>query len=115
MVNQLRRKSAVDRFAGLAGLESRGESMMMRLRVEAAGNGLHPSETVVLVRTVDGTERLVVSRQSISNNSIEIGWPIRTRDESYLVELPRETQSGAWRVWVAKNQVSIPEEERMRA
>jgi len=114
MVNQLRRKWANRRF-GVAGHQIRGEIVVMRLKVETAGSGLHPSETVVVVRTTDGTERLVVSRQSISNNSIEIGWPIRTRDDSFLVELPRETQSGAWRVWVAKDEVTIPKEERLRA
>jgi hypothetical protein len=88
---------------------------MMRLRVEPIGNGLHPNEAVVAVQTTTGKERLVVPRQSISNNSIEIGWPIRTKDDCFLIELPRETQSGAWRVWVPRNQVSESEEERMRA
>ena len=86
---------------------------MMRLRVEQVGNGLHPNETVVAVRTTTGRERLVVPRQSISNDSIEIAWPIRIKDDAFLIELPRETQSGAWRVWVPKTQVS--EEQRMRA
>jgi hypothetical protein len=88
---------------------------MMRLKVVTAGNGLHPNETVVIVQTMNGTERLVVPRQSIGNNSIEIGWPVRARDDSFLVELPRETQSGAWRVWVPKNEVINSAEERMRA
>lgn len=88
---------------------------MMRLKVEPVGKGLHPNEVVVAVTTTTGTERLVVPRLSIVNNSIEIAWPIRTNtaDGSTLVELPRETQSGAWRVWVPKGQTF--EEERMRA
>jgi hypothetical protein len=87
---------------------------MMRLKVVQIGKGLHPNEAVVAVTTTSGTERLVVPRQSISNDSVEIGWPIRVKDgELYLIELPRETQSGAWRVWVPKNQIF--EEERLRA
>jgi hypothetical protein len=99
----------------LARNSKNGRTAMMRLKVATAGNGLHPNEAVVIVRTTSGAERLVVPRQSIFNNSIEIGWPIRTRDDSFLVELPRETQSGAWRVWVPKDEVIIPTEERMRA
>lgn len=85
---------------------------MMRLKVAQLGNGLHPNEVVVGIQTPAGMERLVVSRQSIANNSVEIGWPIRTKEDLYLIELPRETQSGAWRVWVHKNQVLEPELKR---
>lgn len=86
---------------------------MMRLKVEQIGKGLHPNEAVVAITTTTGTERLVVPRQSISGDSIEVAWPIRTKEDgSALVELPRETQSGAWRVWVPRGQFY---EERLRA
>jgi len=87
---------------------------MMLLRVETIGNGLHPNEVVVAIKTTTARERLVVPRQSIINDAIEIGWPIRIKDETFLVELPRETQTGGWRVWVPQNQV-FESEERMRA
>jgi hypothetical protein len=86
---------------------------MMRLLVEEVGSGLHPSEAVVIVKTVDGAERLTVSRRSISENSITIGWPLGEDGDRKLVELPRETQSGAWRVWV--NNTEVKEQERQRA
>jgi len=86
----------------------------MRLRVEPVGKGLHPNEMVVAVRTTTGIERLVVPVQSIAKNSIEIAWPIRRKDEAFLIEFPRETQSGAWRAWVHRDQLT-EEEERMRA
>lgn len=86
---------------------------MMRLKVTEAGKSLHPSEAVVTVNTGDGQERLVVSRRSIKQDSISIGWPLGQNDALVLVELPRETQSGAWRVWVPKDEIF--EEERMRA
>jgi hypothetical protein len=89
---------------------------MMRLKVEEVGRGLHPNETVVAVKGSDGLERLVVPRQSIADGSIEIGWPIRANStgDLFLIELPRETQSGAWRVWVPRSQI-FEEKERMRA
>ena len=85
----------------------------MRLLVDEIGKGLHPSEILVAVRTVDGTHRLVVSNRAISQKSISVGFPVGERTDAVLVELPRETQSGAWRVWVPKDQ--LIEEERMRA
>jgi len=84
----------------------------MRLTVAEVGNGLHPSEAVVAVKTVDGQERITLSRKSISHGSVEIGWPLRENGDQVLVELPRETQSGAWRVWVSRNQISEPELRR---
>lgn len=87
---------------------------MMRLKIEEIGKGLHPSETVVSMKTADGIQRLVVSKRSIQNNSIPVGYPLGEKENSVLVELPRETQTGAWRVWVNKDQL-IEVEERMRA
>ncbi|MBI5128078.1 MAG: hypothetical protein HZA66_01430 [Rhodopseudomonas palustris] len=86
---------------------------MMRLMVEKVGSGLHPSEVVVSVKTVSGSQRLIVSQRSLVENSISVGFPIGESQDATLVELPRETQSGAWRVWVPKDQLF--EEERMRA
>lgn len=89
---------------------------MMRLLVETVGAGLHPNEAIVSISTMNGRrERLIVPKQSITENAIEIGWPIRAKGNYYLVELPRETQSGAWRVWTPKDQVFEVEAERMRA
>jgi hypothetical protein len=87
---------------------------MMRLIVEEVGKGLHPNEAVVAVKTAGGAERLVVARRSIQNKSIQIGWPLGEKENFVLVELPRETQTGAWRVWVNKDQL-IEAEERIRA
>jgi hypothetical protein len=87
---------------------------MMRLKVEKISEGLHPSEAVVLVKTSTGSERVVVSNRSIEGDSIPVGWPLGTQNQTSLVELPRETESGAWRVWVPSDQL-IEIEERMRA
>ena len=83
----------------------------MNLMVEEVGRGLHPNEAVIAVRTESGVDRLVVPRQAIVGGLLQVGYPIKTRGEFYLIERPRETQSGAWRVWVPKSQF-VPERQR---
>jgi hypothetical protein len=75
----------------------------MRLKVKEEGRALHPNEVVVSVPTKQGVERLVVHRRSLEDGALEIGYPILTEGDQYLVELPRETMRGLWRVWVAKS------------
>jgi hypothetical protein len=82
---------------------------MMRLLVQEVGSGLHPSEAVVIIKTIKGEERLIVSKRSISKGSIQVGWPLRMDGDDLLIELPRETQAGAWRVWVNRAQLTEPE------
>lgn len=78
----------------------------MWIRVQDLGQGQHPSEQVVGVLTSDGTvERVIVDRRSLDNGAIEIGYPVGFKDDSYLVELPRETMRGQWRVWMPRNNV----------
>lgn len=82
---------------------------MYRLRVATVGNGLHPTEVVVAVITDQGTVNLVIDRESLTGNHIEIGCPVASRDGHVLVELPRETTSGQWRVWVKKDAIKEKE------
>jgi hypothetical protein len=77
----------------------------MRLKIQDQSPGLHPNEVVVRLKTNDGIERLVVHRKSIKNDGVDIGYPISDDQDSYLIELPREAQSGTWRVWVSKDLV----------
>jgi hypothetical protein len=89
---------------------------MMRVRVREIGRGLHPSEAVVEIRTVGGSERLVVDRKSVQKETIFVGWrPIAEKRGQWLIELPRETMSGTWRVWVKQNEIVPDEREAMRA
>ena len=75
----------------------------MRVKVQDIKQGLHPNERIVGLATEAGAERLVVHMRSLQNDTLNVGYPIAERDDQYLVELPRETLSGAWRVWVSKN------------
>ncbi|RWQ65430.1 hypothetical protein [Mesorhizobium sp.] len=72
----------------------------MRVKVKTLGSGGHPSEVMVSVKTMEGEERLVVSRRAVESDTLDIGYPINHSDQKYLVELPRETLKGSWRVWV---------------
>jgi hypothetical protein len=81
------------------------EEDAMRVKIQDKSPGLHPSEVVVGLRTDEGIERLVVHKRSIKDDGLDIGYPISDKQNQYLIELPRETQSGAWRVWVNKDQV----------
>lgn len=75
----------------------------MRLKVEAVSGGLHPRESVVIIQTAQGRQALSVDPRSIKDGSIEVGTPISKHKNYFLVELPVETDSGAWRVWVDEN------------
>lgn len=76
----------------------------MRVKVEEVGKGLHPSEVVVQIQTVEGApERLVIDRRSIVDGAIEVGYPVNRNNGYYLIELPRETIGGSWRVWISKD------------
>jgi hypothetical protein len=78
----------------------------MKIRAQKIANGLHPSEVVVAVATTSGQESLVVNSRSFTGDSLEIGYPINQERNNYLVELPHETESGSWRVWVSDTELT---------
>jgi len=73
--------------------------------VKLSGNiedGLIPAEKIVRVEDADGaTEEITVSTGSISDNRL-VASVIGTEGDRVLVELPRESASGRWRMWVNK-------------
>ena len=74
----------------------------MRLRVEHLADGPGPGEVVIAVTTVSGSkEQVVVHRTAVEKDTIEIGYPIHRSKHRSLVELPRESASGKWRLWVS--------------
>ena len=82
---------------------------MYRLRVATVGGGLHPTEVIVAVNTDQGQVKLVIDKESLIDDFIEVGYPVANREGQLLVELPRETTSGQWRVWVKKDAVKEKE------
>ena len=87
---------------------------MAKVKVAEVGGALHPSEVVVALKTISGTENLVIDRRSLQADAISVGFPIRQEGDKFLIELPRESQSGAWRVWVEENQL-VDTKERLSA
>ena len=72
----------------------------MRLRVKEITDGPGPGEVLVEVITSTGKEQVVIHRASIEGSTIEVGFPIHRHEQRALVELPRESATGRWRVWV---------------
>jgi len=67
--------------------------------------GLIPSERVVRFESYDaGREEVAVSERHIEGGALLVS-EIGTDGEKVLVELPRESSSGRWRVWVRTNQI----------
>ena len=77
--------------------------MLIRCReVTQAG----PAEAVVEIATRDGSEEVVIQRRFVKAGMLEVG-NVLTRDGKFsLVELPRETTSGKWRIWVPQDEVT---------
>jgi hypothetical protein len=88
---------------------------MMRLKVEKVGEGLHPSEIVVSVKGKEGPVSLVLDPSIMfEDGTVNVGWPVATNGNFFLIELPRETMNGSWRIWVPSDELR-GEEERKRA
>ncbi len=78
---------------------------MYRLRVKTVREGLHPTEVVIAIDTDRGLVNLVIDKESLIEELIDVGYPVAKRKGQTLVELPRETTSGQWRVWVSDDTV----------
>ena len=77
--------------------------MLVRCREVMKGPG--PSEVVIELNTSKGPEEVIVYNNSVVDGNLEIGQVIGAQKGYSLVELPRETSSGLWRVWVQDQDV----------
>jgi len=67
--------------------------------------GLMPDERIAQIETSDGMSEVVaVSAHNIHNNKL-MAFEIGRREGNVLVELPRESTSGRWRIWVKESAV----------
>jgi hypothetical protein len=86
------------------GISDKEGDSMCKIHCEI-GEGLIPSEKTVLIKGADGrTEEVAVSQDQIKGNLLlasEIG---RSGDQ-VLIELPRESAAGRWRIWVSLDQL----------
>jgi hypothetical protein len=75
----------------------------MRIKFNNRRDGPIPSETVVTIPTVSGTEDVIVHQSQVDASTVEVGFIREKEDGSLLIELPRETMSGRWRVSVPRS------------
>jgi hypothetical protein len=74
---------------------------MHLVKISIVTDGPGPSEKVVGVPTTDGSEEVVLHASALMGDRIEVGVLGFAEDgKRALVELPRESVSGRWRVWV---------------
>jgi hypothetical protein len=57
---------------------------------------------------------MVLDERSLQKDTIEVGFPITQHNNLRLIELPAETASGTWRVWVDESQL-IPDRPHQEA
>ena len=76
----------------------------MRLRINRLVEVPGPGEVVVGVTTITGTiEQVVVHVAGMMGDTIDVGHPLASGEEQQLIELPRESTSGKWRLWVPQS------------
>lgn len=72
----------------------------MKLKCTDISFGPTPYEAVVTIGTIDGgSEQLVVDRSLVGDGSLDVA-PVHRNNGHVLVELPRESATGRWRVWI---------------
>jgi hypothetical protein len=82
------------------------EESNMELKVSKAGAGLYPQEVAVNIQSIDGLKTMLIDERAMTGQGVGIGAPITSNaNGEYLVELPRETMNGEWRVWVNRDQL----------
>lgn len=79
----------------------------MKLKVDEIKPGISYSERVAYILNSEGVrEEVFVSERSVVDGKL-LSVHIMDDGDTSLVELPRETSSGAWRVWVHKDRVEF--------
>ena len=73
----------------------------MRINCKLLMDGPGPSDAIVSIRTVnDHEEEVVVYKGLLHNGFLEVGPVLHRGEGRALIELPRESTSGQWRIWV---------------
>ena len=75
----------------------------MRLKCNVLMRGPGPSETTVAITTADGEEEVVVDAALIHEGQLQVRRVLEKTKDQLLIELPRESASGRWRVWVPRS------------
>jgi hypothetical protein len=79
----------------------------MRIKCKQLLEGPGPSEEIVAVTTADGTlEEVVVYTGLVKDGYLQVGPVLGKEADKVLVELPRESASGRWRIWVRESETA---------
>jgi hypothetical protein len=74
---------------------------MIKVSTSSVVDGLMPSEKIARIEVEGGNiEEVSVSAEDISPDNKLMASEIGRQGERVLVELPRESASGRWRIWV---------------
>lgn len=78
---------------------------MSKVKVERVSDGRIPSEKIARVMTADGIEEEVfVAPEQIEGNCIFVP-EVAVEGDRVLVELPQESSSGRWRLWINRQNI----------
>ena len=70
-------------------------------------DGLMPAEKIARIESADGRlDEVSVSIKNLIDNSLMVS-EIGRSEGKVLVELPRESASGRWRVWVKESSIGV--------
>ena len=72
----------------------------MRLKCSILSYGPGPSEAIIEIKTTEGRVEVVVDEGLVHDGGLAIRGILERRKDKSLIELPRETSTGRWRVWV---------------
>jgi hypothetical protein len=68
-------------------------------------DGIMPNEKIARIQGADGRfDEVVVSKRNISGDKL-LASEIGRQEGQVLVELPRESTSGRWRMWVKESSI----------
>lgn len=68
-------------------------------------NGAIQSERIAYIKTAGGEHAEVLLNAAQTGNNHIVAAEVGRDNNNVLIELPQETSSGYWRVWINKNQI----------
>ena len=74
--------------------------MATRVRVKTVMDGPGPGEAIIAIsKKGGGEEEVILPKSLVQNDTVEVG-RVGGTEESVLIELPQESATGSWRLWV---------------
>lgn len=78
---------------------------MSKVKVESVSDGRIASEKIARVITADGIEEEVfVAPEQIEGSYLYLP-EVYSEDDRVLVELPQESSTGLWRLWISRDKI----------